>query len=34
VPEDGMGLAFFDTAQPQRDLLKKWIDEAGSAAAD
>jgi hypothetical protein len=32
VPEDGMGLVFFDTAQPQRDLLRKWIDDAGSAA--
>jgi hypothetical protein len=29
VPEEGMGLAFFDTAQLQRDLLAKWMAEAG-----
>jgi hypothetical protein len=28
LPEDGMGLAFFDTAPTQRDLLKKWMEEA------
>jgi hypothetical protein len=27
LPEEGMGLAFFDTAQKQRDLLKKWMEE-------
>lgn len=25
VAQDGMGLAFFDTAQPQRDLLRTWM---------
>jgi hypothetical protein len=28
LPDEGMGLAFFDTAQSQRDLLKKWIEHA------
>jgi PilZ domain-containing protein len=27
LPEEGMGLAFFDTAQTQRDLLRKWMQE-------
>jgi hypothetical protein len=31
LPNEGMGLAFFDTAEPQRDLLKKWIAAAGPA---
>lgn len=30
VAQEGMGLAFFDTPQPQRDLLKSWM--AGAAA--
>ncbi|HEY6466003.1 MAG TPA: PilZ domain-containing protein [Candidatus Acidoferrales bacterium] len=25
VAQEGMGLAFFDTSQPQRDLLKTWM---------
>jgi hypothetical protein len=29
VPNEGVGLAFFDTADAQRDLLKKWFAEAG-----
>ena len=28
LPEEGMGLAFFDMAPPQRELLKKWMQEA------
>jgi PilZ domain len=31
VPQEGMGLAFFDTAESQRSLLKKWMDKAGIA---
>jgi hypothetical protein len=30
VPEEGMGLAFFDTAQPQKDLLKTWMAKAAT----
>ena len=29
VPHEGMGLAFFDIAQSQRDLLKSWIEKDG-----
>lgn len=28
IPQEGMGLAFFDTAQHQRDLLKVWMEKA------
>jgi hypothetical protein len=28
TPQEGMGLAFFDTAQSQRDLLKTWMNRA------
>ncbi len=28
VPQEGMGLAFFDTAQADKDLLKSWISNA------
>jgi hypothetical protein len=28
VEQEGMGLAFFDTAQAQRDLLKTWMAHA------
>jgi hypothetical protein len=27
MPNEGMGLAFFDTAEDQRELLKKWFGE-------
>lgn len=27
VPHEGMGLAFFETAKAQRDLLKSWIEK-------
>jgi hypothetical protein len=30
-PEDGMGLAFFDTPQPQKDCLLRWIAELAQA---
>jgi PilZ domain len=32
VPQEGMGLAFFDTAESQRSLLKTWMEKAGIAA--
>jgi hypothetical protein len=32
-PDEGMGLAFFDTAQTQRILLKHWIAELARPAA-
>jgi hypothetical protein len=28
VPEEAMGLAFIDTGEAQRDLLKKWFADA------
>jgi hypothetical protein len=28
IAQEGMGLAFFDTAQPQKDLLKTWMASA------
>ena len=30
VPEEGMGLAFLDTTEPQKGLLRTWMAEAGS----
>jgi hypothetical protein len=30
VPATGMGLAFFDTEQPQRGILKGWIEKVTS----
>jgi hypothetical protein len=30
VPEEGMGLAFFDTEQSQRELLKAWMARASA----
>jgi hypothetical protein len=32
VPPEGMGLAFFDTAESERSLLKTWLERAGTAA--
>ena len=29
VPEEGMGLAFFDTTEPQKALLRAWMIDAG-----
>lgn len=31
-PNDGMGLVFFDTAQSQMEVLRKWIAELAQAA--
>lgn len=30
-PEEGMGIAFFDTAQTQMNLLRQWIAELAQA---
>ena len=30
VPQEGMGLAFFDTAQAQKEILKSWMAKAGT----
>jgi hypothetical protein len=32
VPQEGMGLAFFDTAESQRSLLKTWMEKAETTA--
>jgi hypothetical protein len=29
ISQEGMGLAFFETAQAQRELLKSWIEKDG-----
>lgn len=29
VPLEGMGLAFFDTTQAQREILRSWIEKEG-----